>query len=63
MKPVQYAQVSYVETCAICTGFICCTFFEPLFLIRDKRIFSFIFLGVGVGDGGCGGADIRRFYK
>ena len=38
-------------------------FRAAFFLIRDKRIFSFIFLGVGVGDGGCGGADIRRFYK
>ena len=55
MKPVQYAQVSYVAH-----------FSRLLFLIRDKRIFSFFLIlfkgGGGLGMGGCGGGDIRRSY-
>ena len=44
------------ETCAICTGFIFCTFFETIFflLFRDKRILSFFFVCVGGGGGGGG---------
>ena len=38
MKPVQ--KCAKYETCAICTGFICCTFFETIFF--KFEIFSFL---------------------
>ena len=48
MKPVQYAQNSYVAH------------FSRLFFFKFE-INEYVFF-VGVGMGGCGRGDIRRFY-
>ena len=60
MKPLQKCAKS--ETCAICSGFIFCTFFETTlfffnFEINEYFLIFFFFGGVGVGGWGWGVAS------
>ena len=44
------------ETCAICTGFIFCTFFETIFCNFEIKGYFHFFFFLGGGGGGGGGA-------